>query len=458
MSFLECLYDYSPIFFQNIMCSVSGRIKYNNRYKNSYWKERQRCREFDKLPLNRQTEYQRRELIKFINYAYQNSKFYHDLYKNIDLGAIKNLEDLKKLPIVDKEMLRSNIDDVYTVSDRESTTGNTGGTTGKSLSVRFTIPDGNKRMAMLDHFKSRVGFENLKMKRATFNGKHIIPPSQKTHVYWRYNAPCKQMIYSSFHLTEDKIGYYVKSLNKFRPQAIDGFFTSICDVASYIERHGLTVDFRPIAIFPTSETLNDEGRALIERVFHCRVYDQYASSEGAPFVTECENQRLHIELNTGVFEFMDNGEILVTSFTTHGTPLIRYAIGDRMIPEDNNVNCSCGLHGPLIKKIEGRKLDFLYAPDGAKINAGNVSNLLKYLPNSVIRTQFLQDKLDQITILLEVDEKRFCETDKQKINDECIHTFGNKINVEIQIVDAIPREKSGKFRMIINNVKYEDGL
>lgn len=452
MGFLEAVYDNSPICFQNLMCSVSGWIKYNSRYNNGYWNAREFCKDFDTWTYEKQLDYQRNELIKFISFAVNNSVFYKKLYSNCDLSKIKTIDDLKLLPIVDKELLRSHIEQVYTISEEEALIGNTGGTTGKSLTVRYTKEDNNIRMAVLDHFKSRVGFENLKMKRATFNGKHIVPPNQVKHVYWRYNAPCKQMIYSSFDLTEEKIGYYVKSLNDFKPAAIDGFFTAICDVANFIERHKLTLSFKPLAVFPTSETLNEHGRALIERVFKCKVYDQYASSEGAPFVTECQKQKLHVELNTGVFEFLESGEILVTSFTTHGTPLIRYAIGDKMLLGNQNESCNCGLHGPLVRGIQGRRLDFLYKPDGAKINAGMVSNLLKYIPNSVIRSQFKQDRIDAITILLVVDKKAFHKDSIEGILKECKHTFGYDMKVNIQIVEEIPREVSGKYRMIVNNV------
>ena len=452
MGLLEIIYDHSPILFQNIMCSVSGKIKYNNRYKGEYLEMRKFCKEYDSWDIENQLQYQNKQLKDFILFAFNNSEFYHELYKDADLSKINSVEDLHFLPIVDKEMLRSNIDNVYTIKKKDAIIGNTGGTTGKSLTVRFTREDSNIRMAVLDHFKSRMGFENLKMKRATFNGKHIIPPNQKKHIYWRYNAACKQMIYSSFHLTEENLGYYVQSLNNFKPKAIDGFFTSICDVASFIERNNIRLSFTPLAIFPTSETLTVEGRNLLERVFKCKVYDQYASSEGAPFITECPNQVLHVESNTGVFEVMPDGKVLVTSFTTHGTPLIRYAIGDWMELADPDFVCNCGLHGQIIKKINGRSLDYLYKDDGAKINAGNVSNLLKYLPNSVIRSQFIQTKYNEIKILIEIDKKRYDEKAKKDILKECQHTFGNNMNITIEVVDNIPRTDGGKFRMIINNV------
>ena len=449
---LQNIYDKSPIFFQNIMTSVKGYTNSKDRYGKRYYEYREFLKDFDTWPLEQKYEYQRTELIKFIRFAYQNNDFYHQLYKGIDISSIKTVKDLQKLPIVDKEMLRANISSVTSRNCGSTHEEHTGGTTGKSLSFQVARNDSMERMAMLDHFKSRVGYEHLQMRRATFNGKHIVPPDQKLKIFWRYNKACKQMIFSSFHITEENLKYYVAEFNRFKPEAIDGFFTSMLDLASYIKRHNIVLSFQPIAIFPTSETLTKEGRELLEEVFHCKVYDQYASSEGAPFVTECKSQVLHMELASGVFEHLPGSdEILVTSFTTHATPLIRYRIGDRMV-FDEDTRCNCGNNSPVVRSIEGRRLDFLYTAEGAKINAGNASNLLKYLPNVVIRSQFVQESQDTVTLLLEVDKRRFREEHISELRKEFAHKFGNQTKLVIQCVDYIPREKSGKFRMIKNMV------
>lgn len=454
MGLLENLYDKSPIFLQNLMVSASGYQRNRTRYGKVYNDYRAFLREFDKYTLAEKLQFQEKEFIEFIKYANENSTFYKELYRDVDINSINQISDIKKLPIVDKEMIRANITEVNTVERKGAVEGHTGGTTGKSLVVLMTPNDMMKRMAMLDHFKFRVGFEHLKMKRATFNGKHIVPPLQKKKVFWRYNAACKQMIYSSFHLTEENMKYYVESLNEFQPQAIDGFFMSMCDVAGYIERHSIKLTFKPVAIFPTSETLTDSGRELLERVFDCKVYDQYASSEGAPFVTECKKQVLHVELASGVFEhFEENSdEILVTSFTTHGTPLIRYRIGDSMTFESGNTRCHCGMDRPIVKSIQGRKLDFLYTSDGARINGGNVANLFKNMPNALIRAQTIQDEMNEITILLEVDKNKYKPEYDEMLEDEFLHKFGRGTKINIRHVEEIPREKSGKFRMIKNNI------
>lgn len=448
---LQAVYDRSPIFFQNIMTTVKGYKNAQTRYGKAYYAYRAFLKDFATWPLEKKLEYQRAELVRFVRYANENSAFYRELYAGIDLDSIRSAEDLQKLPVVDKEMLRANIDSCI-VRGTPYVESHTGGTTGKSLTVHFTVDDYMKRMASLDHFKAKVGFEHLKMRRATFNGKHIVPPGQTKKVFWRYNRACKQMIFSSFHITEENMGYYVEELNRFKPQALDGFFSSICDIAGYIERHNLKLDFTPVAIFPTSETLTQEGRALLERVFGCKVFDQYGSSEGAPFVMECPDQVLHVWLDSGVFEpFGEEGEVLVTSFTTHGTPLIRYRIGDRMT-FDPNASCTCGDNQPIVRSIEGRRLDFLYTAKGAKINGGNVSNILKNLPNAVVRSQFLQSKKEEVTLLLEVDPALYKPEYNDQIQEEFRHKFGEDTKLTLRCVEEIPREKSGKFRMIKNTV------
>lgn len=453
MGIMELIYDKSPIWWQNIMCTASGYQRNSKRYGKAYWEHREFLKDFDTWSLEEQLLYQQKTLVDFLKYVIDNCEFYRELYKNIDVLSIKSVKDLKKLPVVDKEILRINIEKIVAISRYGAVEDHTGGTTGKSLVVINTAEDSMKGHAMLDHFKERVGFVNRKMRRATFNGKHIVPSNQRKKIFWRYNAACKQMIYSSFKLTEENMKYYVESLNKFKPHAIDGFFSSICDLANYIERHGICLDFHPVAIFPTSETLTKGGRELIERVFKCKVYDQYASSEGAPFIAECPNQTLHIDLSSGVFEHIsdDSNEVLVTSFTTHGTPLIRYRIGDEMIFSDEK--CICGLCAPTVKKIQGRKQDFLYTAEGAKINAGNIANLFKNIPNAVIHAQLIQNKKDEVIVLLEIDKSLYKPDYDTLLQDEFKHKFGENTHLIIHHIDKIPREKSGKFRMIINNVE-----
>lgn len=450
----ESIYNISPIFFQNVMVSIAGYEKGLTRYGKPYSQYRRFLSDFDKWPYDEKVQYQNNELKKFIAFTYKNSPYYRSLYAGINLDTVKTIDDLKVLPIIDKEMLREHIDAVYTIPKQAGIDCNTGGTTGKSLVVRSTKEDFMDRMAILDNFKARVGFNNRKMKRATFNGKPIVPRNQIKKVYWRYNAACKQMIYSTFDINEKSMPEYISSLNSFKPDSIDGFFSSIAEIAGYIVRNDINLSFRPVGIFTTSETVTSPGRSLIENAFGCKLYNQYSSSEGAPFITECMYGNMHLEMASGIVETMnEDNEILVTCFLTHGTPLIRYRIGDCMCINSPERACDCGMTSTMVSNIDGRSIDYLYTADGSKINSVNIANMFKYIENSIVKVQVVQSDRDEVVINIVKDERRYTTNDEMRIRQEFAERFGDKMKLVINYVDDIARTKGGKHQLILNRVK-----
>lgn len=446
----EKIYLHSPIFFQNLMATAYGFKEKVSRYGGKYREYLKELDEIHHLSKPQLEKLQFDELMRLLQFAKQKSRFYAKLYQGIDLETFTGVEDLKKLPILTKEMIRTHISDIVTIPKEDSVIRSTGGTTGKSLEVYFTKEDIQKRMAILDYFKSRHGFYNLSMKRATFSGKHLIPQEQKEKNFWRYNYAMKQMLYSVFHLTEENIPYYIKSLNAFRPAVLDGYISSIYDLANYMERNKVRLDFELMAIFPTAEPVNEEQRSAIERVFHCKVYDQYASSEGAPFIYECEDGKLHYDISTGIIENKeDSNEILVTSFTRYGTPLIRYAIGDSVEFDKSGSTCTCSNPMPIVNKIEGRTGDYLFSHNGSKVNEVAVS--FNANPQGVIRYQLIQEAAHSIHVKLVVDDT-FRYQDVKVLEEEVKYKLGEEMFVYVEVVDEIPREKSGKYRLIVNNV------
>lgn len=446
----EHVYSKSPVWFQHVMTTVAGYRINRSRYGKTYWDHRNWLTSFDRLSLSEKTSYQRDALLAFVEYARANSNYYkRTLPERFSDGEVEAI--LSEIPPLEKETLRQNIDQIMTVDHKEAIEGHTGGTTGKSLVVRFTRADAMRRMAMLDHFKARAGFEHRKMRRASFTGKHIIPERSTTSSYWRYNHASRQMLYSSLHVSSLTAQRYVESLNRFKPAALDGFPSALVAIAQHILDNNLRLDFNPVAIFPTSETMTDEYRQVLKSAFNCEVLDQYASSEGAPFVTECRHGTLHVELSTGVFELESDGDILVTSFDTHGTPLIRYRIGDTMYAGPTKA-CACGIVGPTIREIAGRTADYLVRADGARLYGGNVANLFKNLPNVVRSAQLNQDRVGRVLALLVVDVAAYTGEHNDALQREFRAKFGPGTELTINIVDEIPRERSGKVRFIRNTI------
>lgn len=455
MNIKENIYKLSPIWFQDILISVYGWKLYRMRYKGIYSQELERLKLRNISNIEKQKEIQNKMFLDFLAYTIKYSPFYKKFYKDVDLSQIKSVDDIHLLPILDKETLRKNIKDVYSTENKPYHYSMTGGTTGKSLVVRSFDEDGQKRMAYLDWFKSMYGFTMTKDKHARFNGKDIIPLGQKSKVFWRDNRCIHQRIYSSFYTSEENLKYYVDSLNEYKPEELDGFCSTIYDVAKYMDRHNMKPLFVPKAIFPTSETVLQYHRELIEKVFGCKVRDQYASSEGAPFIVEFPDGYMHECLDTGVFEHIKTEQgtkLIVTSFTTHGTPLIRYDIGDNIIECDDNDKPDNAIGFPAIKAIDGRKADALFSQERGHISNANMSNVIKHLPNSIINIQFVQDSMEHICIRVVVDKTRYNKNSEKHIFDEMAIRFGEKMKFDIEYVDKIERTKGGKYRMIINNL------
>ena len=255
--------------------------------------------------------------------------------------------------------------------------------------------------------------------------------------------------------------YYAEDLIKFQPEYLSGFPSTMYDIAKYGLKHNYDFPENIVkAVFPTAESVTPNMRQTIETFFKTKMYNQYASSEGAPFIFECKEGNLHLELQSGVFEVLDendnparSGRLVVTSFTTEATPLIRYDIGDTITLEDESKVCTCGNNNPMVKEILGRIDDYVYSPENGKINLGNVSNTLKDT-KGILKFQAIQDSLNKIDLLVIVDKKVYSPDIEKKFIKNWRERIGEKMKLEVRYVDDIPNEASGKFRIVKNKVKH----
>lgn len=455
----EKLYKIFPNFLQNLFVIGYNILAYKVRYGGKYRNYLSRFKANRDLSLLELKQEQERRFKQLLQYAVSYSEYYKTLYN--DLSLPESIEQISVLPIVSKEMLRQNIDKVYTIGADKGVHSKTGGTTGKSLEVLFTPEDMQERFAMLDDFRGRFGYK-LGKRTAWFSGKNLLTERDvKKNRFWKTDFLNKVRYYSTFHIKEEYLRYYVEDLLRFRPEYLVGFPSSILEIAKYGLKHGYDFPQGVVkAIFPTAETITDEMREHIESFFKAKMYNQYASSEGAPFIFECRKGNLHLELQSGVFEVLDeedkpkqSGRLVVTSFTTHGTPLIRYDIGDSIILEDESKTCTCGNRNPLVKEILGRIDDYVYSPENGKINLGNVSNTLKDT-SGILKFQAVQNELEKIELYVIVDKAIFNNKIEEKFIQNWRDRIGNKMELLIHYVDEIKTEKSGKFRIVKNNIKH----
>jgi len=451
------IYKLAPHWFQEFMIGLYNKKAYKKRYGSEYKKFLTQFKERENLSLEELKKIQSERYSAFLLKAVEGSSFYKKMFGNIE--GFDNINNIKSLPIIHKEVFRKNIDDIVTIPESEGNISKTGGTTGKSLKVVFTLDNMQERFAMLDNFRGRTGYE-LGKRTAWFSGKAILTDRDvQKNRFWKTDKASNVRYYSTFHMNGDFIEHYLADMKKFKPEYLVGFPSTICEIARYGANSGVEFPKGIVkAVFPTAETVTEEVRSTIENYFHTEVYDQYASSEGAPFIFECPQRELHLELQSGVFEVLDDndqdsnyGRLIVTAFTTEGTPLIRYDIGDMI--ELKEGTCTCGNNNPLVNQILGRIDDYVYSPQIGKINLGNVSNSLKNT-YGIALFQVVQNELDKITINMVIDDKLYTDKVERIFLSNWRDRVGQQMQIELKKVEDIPVEKSGKFRMVKNNIKH----
>ena len=441
------LVNYMPIIFQNFLISIYNSYQYRIRQGGKYKEYREYFRKYSNLDKKSLDAEVNTRLTHFLNNAINKSEWY---------SKYSNFESLNDFPVLNKSDLINNLSDIATINESDAVVSLTGGTTGASMKVLYTKENTQERHALLDHFRAEYGY-SLGKKCAWFSGKDIVTKKDMDKgICYRDDFINKIRFFSTFHITEENFDVYWGALNRFSPEYIVGFPSSVYELCLIAQTKGLTLNNKVVAFFPTAETLLKNHRDVIGSVMGCAVVDQYASSEGAPFILECISERLHIHPLSGVFEVVndnleqaDEGEVLVTSFTTDGTPLIRYRIGDRIKLAPKHDSCDCGSAFPVVERIEGRSSDFILSPTNGKVNLGNISNATKDV-QGIVMFQVTQNDLESVIVDV-VSNNLFLKKEKDKFHKALIARFGNMV-VTINLVKSIKRERSGKFRIVKNNL------
>jgi len=454
----ELIYNMSPIIVQNMIMSAYGcywaYLKYSGNFGHFLaWLEKT-----ERLSRKELLELQTRELKRIINYTYYNVPYYKRMFRkyNIKPDDIKTIEDLKKIPILTKEDIRYNFKSLISQKYHswQYSIKHTSGTTGTALNVVWSNEATMKEYAFVERIRRRVGVDS-KEPHATFAGRLIVPLKQTKPPFWRYNCAERQYYFSMHHLTKENLKYYTEKLRQIRPSYIEGYPSLIYVVAEYMLKYEDPIPVK--AVFTSSETLLSYQRESIEKAFQCRVLDRYGMTELAASIGECEMGGYHIDAEYGIIEFLKDGEevsegevgeMVCTSFINEAFPLIRYKVGDLARPIKDV--CSCGRSLPLVKEIIGRIDDILITKRGAYL--GRLDHIFKEMHN-IKESQIIQESIDKIVVKV-VPREEFSEKDIGMLIKEFQKRLGSDMEIEVKIVDQIPRERNGKFKAVISKVPF----
>jgi phenylacetate-CoA ligase len=465
MANLEATYARLPISLQNLFVSVKGlQFLYKRSHPELIQKRLKHLLETQWWSLEEFERYQTEQLQSFLSGAFEHVPYYRELSRSLGCSAqdFRSPADIRLLPVLEKSRLRGQelefVDARYPLG--KLSVGATSGTTGTPIRTYETTESMSERLAFVARLRTIAGISDpINPRRAQFTGRAIVPTTQaeNVHVYWRMNAPGKALLFSTTHISEVTAPAYAEALLKYEPELIDSYPSSLLILARLAKQQNLKLP-TPKAIIVSAETLLHDHRKEIEAAFQCKVYDQYASSEPSCFWFDCEHGNMHQSPEYGISEVLDaagtqvgpmqEGEVVVTSFLNPAMPLIRYRVGDvaTLGPEEA---CPCGRKLPRVEKVEGRRDDILYVPERGYV--GRMDPVFKGIEN-ITEAQIIQESLDKIVVLL-VPAPGYTPDIGAHLLENIRQKVGNRVNLELQQVQQIPRGPNGKFRSVISRCR-----
>jgi phenylacetate-CoA ligase len=430
------------------------------------WNRHFECMDHDELK-----KVQSERLIETVERVYFNVPYYRHKMQEAGLGpeSIHTIDDLGRLPYTTKQDLRDNYPfGLFAVPMSEIVRIHaSSGTTGKATVVGYTRNDISTWSEVMARTLTSAGA----------NRNDFI---QIAYGYGLFTGGL------GLHYGGEKIGASVIPIsggNTMRQIQIMHDFgsTMLACTPSYalylaeaIQESGINrEEFKLRAGVFGAEPWTENMRREIEDKLKIKAIDIYGLSEviGPGVASECLFQEgLHINEDHFFPEIIDPetlrvlpegsvGELVFTTLTKEGLPLIRYRTRD--LTKLTREKCKCGRTMVRMEKCLGRSDDMLIIR-GVNLFPSQVESVL--LEMSEIKPHYLLivdrvNNLDTLELKVEVDEAFFLdrisqlETLRKKIQDNLESSLG--LGIKITLVEPKMIERSeGKSQRVIDKRKY----
>ncbi len=419
-------------------------------------------------PRERIAEQQARHLQDLIAHAYEHVPYYRRIMEERGLTPtdIRDVVDLRKLPALDKLTINANRADLlsHAVPPDQFTTGWSGGTTGERLNYHSTRQErltySYARWALTFEWTGvRLGESNMSIRQQTRGSDSGL---KQLGIRLQRLTKVDTMLVDEEHL--DKLVHLIR---RVKPHAVFSYPSAFALIASYAKSAGLRVP-RIDAMCFGGERLLKRQREIIADVFGGVQYVRYGSNELHEVAGQCEVcGGLHILAEDFIVEVVDDegmpvepgtpGRFLITALHNYGMPFIRYENGDigRLLQE----SCTCGRGLPLMDARIGRTREYLCSFRGTRIAATDLE-VESLLPAGVVQWQLIQEDYERF-VLRAVPVRELVDDEWQTVGTELgemlAGRLGGSASVEVQCVDRIEMNLSGKRLSFMSNLPRETG-
>lgn len=429
------------------------------------WNEKYECMERSKMD-----KLQGDRLKKIVAYSYANVPYYKKKMDdaNVKPSDINSLDDIDKLPFTVKDDLRDNYPyDAFAVPLEDIVRIHaSSGTTGKPTVVGYTKKDIDTWAELMARTFSAAGVTKKSIIQIAY-GYGLFTGGLGAH----YGA--EKLGASVIPISGGNTQKQITLLEDFGTEAIACTPSYALYLAEAIAERGINIDDLNLkfGIFG-AEPWSSEMREEIEKKLKIRATDIYGLSEiiGPGVATECEYQDgLHISedhfypeiINAETGEVLkegQEGELVFTTLTKEGIPVIRYRTRD--ITSLNSDICKCGRTHVRMQKVMGRSDDMLIIR-GVNVFPTQVESVL--ISFTEVEPHYLlvvdrKNNLDTLEIWVEMSEKLFSDEVKKveevrdRIKAEIQSLLG--LTAKIKLVEPKTIERStGKAKRVLDRRK-----
>lgn len=398
------------------------------------------------------------KLQRLLEHCWQQVPYYRKQWQALGITHprdIRTRADYAALPVLTKQQIRTNFDDLIAPAHRDQLLyKTTGGSTGEPLRFGYTRESYERRVAVMHR---GYGWSGARLGQRTLYLWGM--PQVQTGKDRLYHMAFNRRMLNAFDMREENMAPYAEAFARFRPRTVVGYVAPLVHMAEWLLARGRQLP-RPERILTAAEALHASQRTLIERAFACPVYNTYGCREFMLLAAQCTHGGLHttadhlvVELGAAV-DRSDHGprDILVTDLHNLGMPLLRYANGD--LARGGQGSCPCGRGLPTLDSVDGRRLDALRTADGRFVPGEFV--VYAFLgAKGVSRYQAVQRAIDRVEVRI-VRDDGYDAGSIEQARQQLQQALGPGTDLVFDFRDEIALTATGKHRVTVSELDHAD--
>jgi phenylacetate-CoA ligase len=409
-------------------------------------------------------------LKKLVNRVYNHVPFYRKRMNEVGVkpSDINSIEDIVKLPFTYKTDLRDNYPfNLFAVPLQQIVRVHaSSGTTGKPTTVGYTKADIENWKEVVARCLTMSGVGKDDIMQISY-GYGLFTGGLGIH-YGAENVGCTVVPISGGNTRRQ-----LQLMSDFGSTVLACTPSYALHLADALIENGYSLkDLKLKTGVFGAEPWTENMRLELEKKWGIRAHDIYGLSEvmGPGVANDCiYHSGLHINEDHFFPEIVDpntketlpdgsEGELVFTTLTKEGIPLLRYNTHD--LSTLNHEPCSCGRTSVRMKKITGRSDDMLIIR-GVNLFPSQIEHVLLELGETSAHYMLYVDtanNLDTLELKVELVEDQLTDTirDLQNLSRKIEHALNSAIGLHVKVTLVEPKaivRSEGKAVRVVDNRK-----